>query len=556
MKNLLLLILFIPACLAGQVPLDEENQVFTRQWHEEIICISDRNLYLAGDELWFSAFILMNGKIESNQLSDVLYVELINRENKVLASAKYPVQGNQCNGKFSIPAQTSSGAFFLRSYTRYQRNFHPASFGHIPLTVVNTGITLPEARAKAPIESDDSKINKIAVSASKSVYGTREPVSLDVSMPPDFAGWLCVSAVRQGTLMSNQSSVSGVREIQLADDSVFHIPDIRGMSISGFVRDEKNAVSVGGLPVYLSAFGSNRLFHITETGPDGAFLFALKDMYGLSNVFVTIDPGMQSSKQLLINTGFSNQFARLPNHVFSIDSTYNDLLSAMLVDLEARKAFDPGERTQDHDAIMNLPATYDVSVRLDDYIELSSLEEVFYEIVPPVSVKDNSGQKYLAVANYQTQRVSSAGIVLLDNVPIFNINELLKISPVNIDRIDVINRPYYLGDHLLESVVSLRTKTGDFGGYIFPDQSVFLEYQTFEQPEKFRYPDYSEDARHNKPLPDFRTTLFWEPALPAESQTAEITFFTSDARGEYEVVVYGVSEDGEISIGKTMLEVK
>lgn len=555
MKKLLFVILLFPFVLSGQVPLNETNLKFVHQVHEEVIGFTDRNLYLSGGDLWFSAFVFINGTTGADQLSDVLYVDLIDAGNKVVASAKYRIQGTVCNGRFSIPAETTSDVYFLRLYTRYQRNFHPASYDQIPVTIVNSGLTLPASKGKSMFDREVAKEETITVQVSKPGFKPREKADIHIKAPQDFKGWLCVSVARKGTMITSEKPGPGIREIQLADDSVFYIPDTRGISLSGFVQNDGDQATVAGIPVYLSAFGANKLLRMTKTGANGAFLFALNDMFGLSDVFVTIDPAKTSSKKLMINTGFSNRYAHQPDLGFNVDSTYKQLLTAMLVDLESQNAFRQDEISL-RPVIENLPETYDISVKLEDYIELATLEEVFYEIVPPVSVKNDDGRKYLVVANYTTRQVSGAGLVLLDNVPVFNGNELLRIPPVNIQQIDVINRPYYLGDYLIESVVSIKTKTGDFGGYQFPEHAVFLEYQAFEDEVRFKAPEYADDESKNSPLPDFRTTLVWKPVVEMETREHSFSCFTSDATGDYQILVRAISADGSVIYGSEEFRVR
>lgn len=553
MNKLMMILLMLPLLAYGQIPADETNIGFTDKVSEKVVCFTDRNLYLSGDEIWFSAFIAVNGSSELLTPGKVLYAELFDRREKVVSSAKYRIDSNRCEGQFSIPPETLSGAYFIRFYTKYQRNFHPSTFEVIPVTIVNTGLTLPSSKGQkilAPAEQPSSELNVIT---QQSTYRTREQVSFTIAPPEAFEGWLNISVARKGTINSI------IREWHTPttsdSDSLFYVPDIRGVSLSGYVKDKKNPMASADLPVYLSAFGDNHFIHITRTKSNGAFLFSLNELYGVSDVFVTIDPKQEGDKQMLINTGFSNRFGEIPSHGFHIDSTYYDLLSAMVVDLETRKAFERTLESTGRASLNNLPVTYDFSIRLDDYIELASLSEVIYEIVPPVSVRNKSGLKYLAVANYQTQQVASAGLVLLDNVPVFNVDELLKIPPVNIERIDVINRPYYLGDHLLGSIVSLKTKTGDFGGYKFPVQSIFLEYQAYEQEKVFSAPDYADPNDDGSSVPDFRTTLYWEPAR--ETGTAsKVSFYCSDARGEYEIRVRGLSKRGTILSGKATITVE
>ena len=50
---------------------------------ENVYLETDRSDYLAGDTIWFSAFVLDNLHMDSTSLSKILYVDLINADNKL-----------------------------------------------------------------------------------------------------------------------------------------------------------------------------------------------------------------------------------------------------------------------------------------------------------------------------------------------------------------------------------------------------------------------------------------------------------------------------------------
>ncbi len=551
MKTRLIIFLLWPLLANGQISTTQTNEEFAGQVMEQVVCFTDRNLYLSGEEIWFSAFVLINQKLEKMPLSQVMFSELFDNTEKIIARKKFLISENHCHGSFRIPDETLSGAYYLRFYTRYQRNQPPDVFATIPVTVINTGFPLPKVVDKTMA---DEKMNlsagRITIYPDREKYDPRSLVNLEINIPKGFEGAFCVSVARKGSVKTNQAILN--RSTERYRDSVFFVPDVRGISLHGFVRDSRNAAPLANIPVYLSAFGNNNLLHISETKPNGSFMFALSKMYGDADIFITIDPEAQTHAEMLINNDFSNAFGALPEHNFTVDSTHEDLLSDMLVSLETQKVFPITNTLWENkiNPVINLPATYDVSVMLDDFIELKTLREVFYEIVPPVSVKTDKSTSYLSVANYQTQQVSRAGLVILDHAPVFNVDELLKISPVNIERIDVINRPYYLGDHLLSSIVSIKTKTGDFGGYRFPPQSIFLEYQTGTTAKVFLAPQYADEQTKKSPFPDFRTTLYWNPNVETGKTGSTFSFYTSDTRGEYDVVVNGISREGKVLFGR------
>jgi hypothetical protein len=56
-------------------------------------------------------------------------------------------------------------------------------------------------------------------------------------------------------------------------------------------------------------------------------------------------------------------------------------------------------------------------------------------------------------------------------------------------------------------------------------------------------PDTSSGIR----IPDFRNCLYWNPEVFIKpGDKASLEFYTSDNRGEFEVVVRGLTTDGEI----------
>ena len=96
----------------------------------------------------------------------------------------------------------------------------------------------------------------------------------------------------------------------------------------------------------------------------------------------------------------------------------------------------------------------DIRITLSDYIDIPKLGEIFTEIVPGVSLKKRKGKTYLNIFNVKKQIDLKDAMVLLDNVPIFDIDQLLEISPKKIERIDVFNTPYMLGEYKINGLDS------------------------------------------------------------------------------------------------------
>jgi len=155
MKKLHIILLFLPIVAFGQITSDEYNKQFVNQIEEQVVSFTDRNLYLSGEQIWFSSLVMINDKIGEDNLSDILFVELFDRNTKRMASAKFLIVENRCYGSLQIPPETLSGAYFIRFYTKYQRNQSPDKFATIPLTIINPELTLPNSD-KAPSSGENN----------------------------------------------------------------------------------------------------------------------------------------------------------------------------------------------------------------------------------------------------------------------------------------------------------------------------------------------------------------------------------------------------------------
>ncbi len=90
---------------------------------ENVYVEPDRSDYLAGDTIWFSAFVLDNMHMDSTSFSKILYVDLINADNKPEKHLKLIIRDGRSYGDFILNKDTKNGIYRLRAYTQYMRNF-------------------------------------------------------------------------------------------------------------------------------------------------------------------------------------------------------------------------------------------------------------------------------------------------------------------------------------------------------------------------------------------------------------------------------------------------
>ncbi len=178
---------------------------------------------------------------------------------------------------------------------------------------------------------------------------------------------------------------------------------------------------------------------------------------------------------------------------------------------------------------------------IDNYVQLPTLEEYFTELIALAKVRMHNGKKYFKVLGTQTGLTDFDPLILVDLVAVDNPSLVLAISPANISRIEVVNQLYVKGDQTYGGIINIISKRGDFAGIDLPSSGVFINYGFLA--DSSHYPGNYPPLQHS---PDARNTLCWEPNIVLDkSNTAKITFTTSDAPGKYQIILNGINSKGK-----------
>ncbi len=108
----------------------------TLQSPEKVYLHTDKQVYCAGDYIWFNAYLTNNSYFSLLPESNYIYAELITRDT-ILTRVKI----KRCDKGFPgrIPLQTNlpSGKYILRAYTAWMQNFPEIYMFHKEITVIN-----------------------------------------------------------------------------------------------------------------------------------------------------------------------------------------------------------------------------------------------------------------------------------------------------------------------------------------------------------------------------------------------------------------------------------
>lgn len=566
---------------------------------EHVALHLDRNLFLAGETIWFKAWCFLDGQL-NQEMSKVLYVEIFDETEKVIAQEKYLLTNNKANGSILIPEDVPSKHYYLKAYTRYMRNFSPNEFHYQQLTIVNPFI---EGESISVVKSEEPKLKgytstqhyvpdvlekSLQVKLEKEKYQPRaqinfqinniKPITAELSATVRMQGlgnqpsgeillqnpWLLASCQEdpfcrtaypmESQLINSVDEIAQKMEDSLSSKQLQWRPETRGLTISGLVQNRREKKIRGALSM-VSVLQETPMIYMGTTDEEGAFTICLHGMQQQKDLFVGTPNG---KNRILIRNEFDTKFPEIATIPLQFDSSRHVLLESLNLNQQLERIYAKGktqavfEVDQLNVVSTNIMAP-DRRVVLADFIKMATMSEVFEEITPGVLLRKKDGKETLHVFNSKTQTRYESPLVLLDNVPVFDIPELLKVDPSKIEAIEIYNSDYYLGDYTIGAMISIVSKTDDFAGYDWGKQAAFTKFKTFAVTQPFEQVLHSEGSHQ----PDFRPVLYWQPSLRLKQQKSSetISIYAPDRPGVYEILVQGFTDGGLPCMGHVSFEV-
>ncbi len=107
------------------------NKLANYSWSyptEKIYIHTDKSYYVAGEDIWFKAYLMIGPYHIPDSISTVLYVELIHSDGSLFDRKIIRMREGLGWGDFDLPASTPPGKYLMKAYTRYMQNFDQAFF--------------------------------------------------------------------------------------------------------------------------------------------------------------------------------------------------------------------------------------------------------------------------------------------------------------------------------------------------------------------------------------------------------------------------------------------
>jgi hypothetical protein len=147
-------------------------------------------------------------------------------------------------------------------------------------------------------------------------------------------------------------------------------------------------------------------------------------------------------------------------------------------------------------------------------------------------------------------------LFLIDGSPLMadesTLNLVRSIPMTTIDKVEILkgNTAAIYGSRAANGIIAIYTKKGSEQDILKDHlQGIISESIVgFSSHREFYSPEYTPE-NIDSPVPDYRSTLFWDPDITTANGHAFVSFFTGDELSDYRVIVEGIMDNGTICLG-------
>jgi len=340
--------------------------------------------------------------------------------------------------------------------------------------------------------------------------------------------------------------------------SYLFVPEYKGHIIYAKVTNTKTSLPAADVLAYLSVPGPRVQLYNSKSDSAGIVRFYTKDFYGPNEIVLQTDATDSIYKIELVDP-FSDKISPAGLPAFELNKNMKNIISDYNLSMQIQNSF-VGEKLKQFDA----PAVDsngffgdpDIQYLLDNYTRYSTMEEVLREYVYEVLVRRQKDNFHLIVSDVDNKIFLDDPLTLINGIPVFDPNKVIKYDPLKVKKIDIVKRKYFYGPSIFNGIVNFVTYQADPS--ILSDlKPVVVEYEGLQYEREFYSPVYETQDQISSRLPDFRNVLYWSPGVHTDLQgKAEISFFSSDLKGKYIVVLQGINDGGRVGKGSVLFEVK
>jgi hypothetical protein len=560
----------------------EKNLRAVKELQEKVYVQTDKPYYYPGDTLWFKAFMKYANLNFADSLSKVLNVELVDSANTIIDTRILKISNGQANGDLALTTSVKAGNYAIRAYTQWMRNFSEIFIKPVPIIAINSFVE------SQPLDTINHNVNGVNVSlnTNKKVYATRGEVNINVSVIKDNLPQLAnfsVSVVDESAVsnINGTTTIKSLTELFASNDNnlirLTH-PIEKGITLTGKILDQppnfdkqikKNArekFDASSPEIHtIIALLDKKTFVKKVRGNDFRFVFDFNDT--TTAILKCLNAKEQKiGLDIKENEPLKNIRSYSPLKYKIVDG--NSLNQSIVkrsganllqeVNIKAKRIYRPNvpptptarmfrgdlSRVFEGESLVSLRERGNLVGFLYSIVDFGKTQQAIFNddsqpIItgsgisisnqgPPGSIADGNTSS-LNVGRRELPRAGRLYSFSLDGVPI-SYDQFSSIPANIISRVEVF--VFSAGS----GMVSIYTENT----FPYVEQNYKYVIRGFDVPLSFKSPSLTSK------LPDYRSTIYWNPTVSTDEHgKATFSFTTSDAEGKYLITIEGITKEGD-----------
>lgn len=577
-------LLLISLSLYGQ------NDLFRRANNQEAHMSFDRPYYISGQKVWFSLWLF--DADSQRPLSGLKFMELrlVDKTGQVVIDKRIKVEQGRSYGQFALPLAMPTHEYLV--HLAYQKEA-PEEYIHaskIPIYNRQEAFDPDLSTQQSQLNLSDDVTEGAEVVLMNNQMGTKKRLSYDFILDQATEASINV-LVRKIDASSNkgfnQTDLNDLnrrsnRPLHLKNvynhpylqfdlelisppkDSIFpliFIPESHQQL--GFLKATKEAYTLDATDISpgLKTFYFNQFIYRAYIPPD------LEWDYEKERYKDNLVPYYEGEMKFKWETETHN-FAQIVSHFklekpiwydYVKDFAHQTKVSELMASSEAYPVYSVVEEQVD-----SLGMTPMLWRNTADFDAMDNMAEFLFEIVTGIKAYYSDKRKDIRVLNVDGP-YHGIPLVLVNGVPTRDMEKVLNIPIEDILGAGVIKdhksrgqykynleaRPY--GAFSSTGLIVIKLKP-DVINPFRSDFEVMLKKEVYLEPLTYPNLDYA-DQSQLMDVPDLRTTLVWEPNMTITRKKTNLSLYTSDIPGSYEMIITGVKKGGGLIYIKESFEV-
>jgi hypothetical protein len=553
----------------SQVPIGKKSIAIYKDIAMENIFVQQNSSFLfSGEQLLYKVYCL--NKDNTLGVSKIAYVELIDKNKKAVFKHKVRVNSATANGDFTIPFSVPTGNYKLIAYTQWMRNSSATNFFQSDVNIINPfaakkdDITIGKTSASKKVLPISVNPEQIRINLGKTNFNKREKVEVNIRALQNRLSYgnYTLSVRKKDDKSFSNVKINNYKQQYQQNNNIFNStkslsvypPEHNGELITGVISKKKNNKPAFKVKVALSIPGENFIFKTTRTNESGVFYFDLDKEYIGKKVIIQVSDEKKENFTIALTKEVQFDYSKLKFNKIQVTENDMNFIKKKSEYVQIENAY--RQAKQDLVVAPNSKVSFykpDYTFVLNDYKRFPTVKETMVEVITHTWVTTKRGKHTFFVRDYKSTRIEDIlPMILIDGVLIQNHEDLYDYDVKKIKAINIITDKFSFENELYGGVIFVETNNKDFTPITKGD--FLLEKELIQPIKQKKYFEQKYTANNAlKRIPDFREQLLWKPNFNLKENTTNVSFYTSDLVGDFELKIEGFTYTGKpVSITKSL----